>query len=114
MILHMLFWVGGVGGSIIGIAGGAIGTYLSIRRMPNDRSRRLMRRCSFILWGAIVLLIGLPLSLWLLNLAPRSLFWGGVSAFSILLLPFVLWANHRVAVESQARGWEAAWRNQRS
>jgi uncharacterized membrane protein len=99
---------------MIGIAGGVIGTYLSIRRMPNDRSRRLMIRCSVILWGAVLILIGLPLSFWLLNLAPRSLFWVGFIGFLVFLLPFILWANYRLAIESQARGWEAAWRDNQS
>jgi len=44
--------IGGIAGSIIGLAGGVVGTCCSIRNTKSRRERRFVVRASAMLWGA--------------------------------------------------------------
>ncbi len=57
-------WIGGIAGCLIGLAGGIIGTYCSIKNTDGARERAFMIKSAAVLWtvGAlfIALLIALP------------------------------------------------------
>ncbi|MGH9870951.1 MAG: hypothetical protein ACRD9S_00520 [Pyrinomonadaceae bacterium] len=51
--------LGGIIGGAIGFAGGAVGTYASIKNTGGPRERRFMVRVSVVAWVAITLFVGL-------------------------------------------------------
>ena len=57
-------WIGGIAGCVIGLAGGIIGTYFSIKNTNGPRERSFMIKIAIIWWmGGItflVLLLALP------------------------------------------------------
>ncbi len=55
--------IGGIIGSVIGIAGGAIGTYYSIKHTNGPLERAFMVRCTVIIWIAVIAFLGLLLLL---------------------------------------------------
>lgn len=56
--------IGGIAGTVLGFAGGAIGTYCSIKRTRGSLERSFMIKASIVCWIAILvflaLLLGLP------------------------------------------------------
>ena len=53
-------WGGSIGGALIGLLGGAFGTWNSLRHTKPGREREFMRRVSFLAWGfVLVFLLGL-------------------------------------------------------
>lgn len=56
-------WVGGILGGGIGLAGGVIGTYFSIKHTNGPRERAYMVKASVVCWTAVVLFIGLMFAL---------------------------------------------------
>lgn len=61
--------VGGIVGSLLGVAGGLIGTYFSIRNTGGPRERAFMIRSAIICW------IGVALSLAVTFLLPQAGLW---------------------------------------
>jgi phosphotransferase system glucose/maltose/N-acetylglucosamine-specific IIC component len=49
--------VGGIVGGLIGLAGGAVGTYASIKNTSGPRERQLMVRASIAAWVGIMLFL---------------------------------------------------------
>lgn len=79
--------VGGIVGSVLGLAGGVIGTYFSIRNTNGPRERAFMVRMSALAW------LGITVFLALLLLLPdpwRFLVW---IPYGILLPLFIVRAN---------------------
>lgn len=70
--------VGGIIGSVVGIAGGAIGTYFSIKNTQGKKERDYMIKASIVCWVAIslflVLLLFLPKPYNFLMWIPYSIF----------------------------------------
>ncbi|NJL06423.1 MAG: hypothetical protein HC911_16265 [Chloroflexaceae bacterium] len=56
-------WVGAIVGTVLGVLGGAVGTYASIKNTAGPRSRAYMIRLSVIMWIAIILFLVLLLLL---------------------------------------------------
>lgn len=56
-------WIGGIAGGVIGLAGGVVGTYFSINKTNGPRERSFMIKTAVICWIAILLFIGLLLTL---------------------------------------------------
>ncbi len=56
-------WIGGVLGGAIGLAGGVIGTYCSIRNTNGPRERRFMVRAAVVTWVGVLLFLALLFSL---------------------------------------------------
>ena len=52
-------WIGAIVGSGIGILGGLIGTYFSIKRAANDRQRSFMMRCAIFFWVFVLCFVSL-------------------------------------------------------
>ena len=74
-------WIGAIGGSLIGVAGGLFGTYCSIRNTNGPRERAFMIKAAILWWIAIsgfiagLLMIPQPyhIALWLVY--PFLLLW---------------------------------------
>ena len=49
--------VGGIIGGILGLAGGAIGTYASIRNTAGPRERQFMVRTAIVAWVVVTLFL---------------------------------------------------------
>lgn len=65
-------WIGGIVGGAIGLMGGALGTYASIRNTRTPRERAFVVRAAMVCWvavtaliAALVLLPGAKVWLWL-------------------------------------------------
>jgi hypothetical protein len=72
--------VGGVVGSLLGVAGGLAGTYFSIKNTNGPRERAFMIRAAIVCWVMLVALF-IVMLLW-----PRARLWLWIPFF--LLLPF--------------------------
>jgi len=55
--------IGGIVGGALGIAGGALGTYFSIKNTKSLRERAFMIKVSVVGWIAILVFLGLMFSL---------------------------------------------------
>ena len=65
-------WIGGVGGTVLGVLGGAVGTYFSIRNTRGPRERAFMIRASVACWAAVAAFL---VVLWLIPSPYRFLLW---------------------------------------
>lgn len=70
----------GLIGAAVGILGGAVGTYCSIKHTNGFRERRLMVRASVMIWAALGSLAALSV------LLPRALPWIWILFFGLLPL----------------------------
>ena len=86
---------GAVLGPILGLLGGVLGSWCSIRNTHSARERRFMIRMTLLLWLLLFALVGLPLTLALAGVISRVAFWSCAAAFFVLLLPLILWSNAR-------------------
>lgn len=83
--------VAAIAGSLIGLAGGVVGTWMSIRNAKGPKSRAFIVRMSAGMWLLIALLFGLLMSI------PRP--------YSLLIWPIygiclgygIRWGNRRLA-----------------
>ena len=82
--------VGAIIGSVIGVAGGAIGTYFSITNTNGPMERAFMVKVSVIAWVAILLFLGLMM---LLPSPYRILLW---IPYAVLLPLGIIKTNKRV------------------
>lgn len=81
--------VGGIVGSFLGIAGGAVGTYFSIKNTAGPRERAFMIRAAAVAWVAIaVFLLGLLL-------LPTPWTWLLWLPYGIVLPLSIRWGNRR-------------------
>ena len=65
-------WIGGIAGSIIGCAGGIIGSYFSIKNVNGPKERAFMIKCVVVGWITIAVFLTL---LFLLPNPYRYLLW---------------------------------------
>jgi hypothetical protein len=103
--------VGGIAGTVLGVSGGLVGTYFSIRNTNGPRERAFMIRAGALCWLAVLTLLALD------SLLPRLL---GSLIFLVYMLsmyPIVRWGNEqqaRLRVEDSTRagisGGQAAGR----
>ena len=89
---------GGILGAILGLGGGAFGTYCSIRNTRTSAERRFMIRYSMVIWLAVLSLVLLPVALSQFGLIPVWLQWALFALFFVLLVPSIGWANRHQAV----------------
>jgi hypothetical protein len=83
--------VGGIVGSLFGVAGGLIGTYLSIRNTNGPRERAFMIRSAIVCW------IGVGVFLATMFLVPPARLWLWV-LFYILLPLGIRYGNRKQMV----------------
>jgi hypothetical protein len=89
--------VGGVLGTLLGLGGGAFGTYCSIRNTRTAAERRFMIRVSVVIWLAVILLVLLPVTLSQFGLIPVWLQWALFGLFFVMLVPSIVWTNRHQA-----------------
>lgn len=94
-------WAGGIFGAVLGIAGGAVGTYFSIRSTNGPRERAFMVRACICGWLGITALL---LLLWALP-APLRLV-----LFPVFVVIQVLGIRHWNARQATIRQEEARTR----
>ncbi len=92
--------IGGIIGTVIGLAGGVIGTYFSIHNTKTPAERAFMVKGAVAMWIVLALLLA-ELYLTLLGLVPRWALWTSVGLFWVLLTPAIIWSNRR---QRQLRG----------
>ena len=89
--------VGGILGTLVGLGGGAFGTYCSIKNTKTPAERRFMIRYSVAIWLAVVSLVLVPVALSQFGLIPVWLQWALFALFFALLVPSILWLNRHQA-----------------
>ncbi len=86
---------GAILGPLLGLLGGLFGSWMSIKNTSSSRERTFMIRMTIVVWSLLVLLVGLPLVLRLVNVGPKWMYWVLFAVFFALLLPLILWSNAR-------------------
>lgn len=81
-----LILAGAIGGSALGVLGGLVGTYYSVRNTDGPRERAFVVRSAFVCWMVIA---GFLLALWLTPTPFR----------------FLLWVPYAIALPLAIRGW---------
>lgn len=82
-------WIGGIAGSVIGLAGGAVGTYFGIKNTKGPRERSFMIKSAVMCWIAILIFLGLFLSL------PNPYRWFMWIPYSIMLPLGIIYGNRK-------------------
>ena len=82
--------IGGIVGGVIGLAGGVVGTYFSIKNARGPGERAFMIKASIIGWVAILLFLGLLLTL------PNPYKWFMWVPYSILLPLGIVYSNKKL------------------
>jgi zinc transporter ZupT len=85
-------------GSCLGIAGGVIGTWASIRNTRTPAERRFLIRCSLAVWAGVILFM---LALYLVPQPYSYLLW---PLYIVALLGGIRWINLRQAKLREAGG----------
>ena len=88
-------------GPIIGVLGGAFGTYCSVKNTETPAERQFMVKSAVAVWVGLLLLGGLPFLLWKLGAIPGWSYWIFVALFFVLLVPSIFYINKR---QAQLRG----------
>ena len=94
-------WIGGIGGSVIGILGGAFGTYCAIRGTKGPVERAFVVRISAICW---VLALAFLLGMLLIPSWYKFLLF---IPYTLLMIFGILWLNKtqcRIRNEEAGRG----------
>ncbi len=86
---------GAILGPVLGLLGGVLGSWCSIKNTSSARERRFMIRMTLLIWLLLFVLAGLPLTLALAGVVPAWLCWSCAGAFFTLLLPLIFWSNAR-------------------
>src|SRR5262245_7632232 len=81
--------IGGLVGSVVGLAGGAIGTYVSIRNTVGPRERAFMIRVARVIWIAVT---GFVVAVLIVPYPYKWVLW---VAYVPLLLTAIVWGNRR-------------------
>lgn len=81
--------LGGIVGSVLGLAGGVVGTYFSIKNTNGPRERAFMIQAAVVCWIAIAVFLALLL---LLSNPYRYLLW---IPYGILLPLGIVYGNRR-------------------
>jgi hypothetical protein len=83
----MIGLIGGIGGTVLGVLGGAIGTYFSIMNTAGPRERAFAIRAAALWWFAVAAFL---IALWWTPFAYRALLWVPYG----LLLPLAIRATN--------------------
>lgn len=80
--------LGGIGGSVLGLMGGALGTYASIKNTAGPRERAFMVKVAALAWVAVTAFLA---ALWFTPFPYRFLLWLPY----LLALPWAIRAGNR-------------------
>ncbi|AKJ64314.1 hypothetical protein [Kiritimatiella glycovorans] len=93
--------IGGVVGTLVGVAGGAVGTWCSIKNTNGPLERTFMIRASVMMWVFALVFIAL------LFLIPAPYGWMATLPFSLMLPLLIVWGNRK---QQQIRSLESTLR----
>lgn len=82
-------WIGGIAGSVLGLAGGIIGTYFSIKNTKGPRERAFMVKSAVVCWVAILVFLALLVAL------PHPYRWLLWILYGFLLPLGIIYGNRR-------------------
>lgn len=82
-------WIGVLAGGVIGVAGGLMGTYFSIRNTRGPEERAFMIQSALVVWAVLLIFFGLMLAL------PNPYRWFLWIPYSILLPLGIIHGNRR-------------------
>ena len=88
---EMIGLLGAVFGSVIGLAGGLLGTWMSLRNLPSGAQRDFMKKAAVLGWAGV---LGFTATTLLVPAPGKWLLW---IAYGPLLLWFIRYGNHRLA-----------------
>lgn len=95
-LMRIAIWAGPVLGGLIGILGGAIGTYFSIKNTKGPHERAFMVRASVVCWVGVTIFV---LGIWFVP-APYS--YGLVAIYVVaLVLAIRYWNRRQAAIRAQ-------------
>jgi len=97
--------IGGIGGSVIGLMGGALGTYFSIKNTAGPRERAFMIKAAALAWVAVTAFLA---AMWFTPSPYRFLLWLPY----LVALPWAIRAGNRR--QDRIRREEAAGSEHRS
>ena len=97
-------WVGGIAGTVIGLAGGIVGTYFSIKNTRTAKERSLMIKFVAGFWAFGLAALTLML-LAAFDVLPEAVYWVVWITFMCLLGPTIMLGNRYLA---KARSEEPA------
>ncbi len=89
-------WIGGITGCVIGLAGGIIGTYFSIKNTRPGRERSFMIKYIAAFWAIGIAVLALML-LAAFDVLPEAFYWVAWIMFMCLLGPSIVLGNRRLA-----------------
>lgn len=89
---EMIGLLGAVFGSVIGLAGGLLGTWMSLQNLPSGAQRDFMKQAAPLGWAGV---LGFTATTQLVPAPGKWLLW---IAYGPLLLWFIRYGNHRLAV----------------
>lgn len=89
--------IGGIAGGAIGLMGGAIGTYFSIKNVRTEAERRFMIRCAVAMWIGLVGFVILPACLVVAKLVPSWAAWCLWLPFMLIAIRMIPRLNRRAA-----------------
>jgi len=93
---------GAILGPIIGLIGGILGAWASVRCTNSPRERRFMIRMTILMWLLFLVLVGVPLTLALVGCLPKWAYWSCFAVYLIILFPLIFWSNahwRRIRIE---------------
>lgn len=96
-------WIGVIVGGVIGVAGGLMGTYFSIRNTRGPAERAFMIKSALMVWAVLLIFLGLMLAL------PNPYRWFLWIPYSILLPLGIIFGNRR---QRAIRQKESKFRNE--
>lgn len=87
--------LGGILGTLIGLAGGVIGSYYSIKNTRTPEERHFMVQAVAAFWLGGIALVGLPIFLEIQGLIPALWRWVGMCLFLCGMGPMIAYVNRR-------------------
>jgi hypothetical protein len=84
-------------GTLLGLGGGAFGTYCSIKNTRTAAERRFMIRSSVVIWLVVIFLVLVPSTLSAFGIIPVWLQWVLIALFAGMLVPSIVWVNRQQA-----------------
>jgi hypothetical protein len=92
-------WVGGILGGLLGIGGGALGTYFTIKNTQGPRERAFTIRASIVCWAFVIAFL---VGLWLIPFWYNMLLW--VPYPILLVLGIRKWNQTQLRIRQQESG----------
>ena len=95
-LMRIAIWAGPILGGLLGILGGAMGTYFSIKNTKGPRERAFMVRASVVCWFGVIIFV---LGTWFV---PVPYKYGLITIYVVgLLLAVRYWNRRQAAIRAE-------------